>query len=113
VGPGKLTNGAPGGAFNVVVSSGSAAIIPAQFGGMTKNQLKPFIGRIEGFIGPNAQVPTFNGVSDVIGPPSGQQNLEANFANDFIIELEGGNDMGVQPITLFVPPEVPCPHGTH
>ena len=117
VGPGKLTNGRPGGAFNVVVSAGTAAIVPSQFG-LTKSQLSPFISQIEGFIGTNAKSPTFIGVTDVIGPPAGQANLLAKFPGLFVVELEGGSDMNIQHIVLRIPEGLStqmsggCPTGT-
>ncbi len=117
------TVGAPlgRGAFNnppnaVPVQAGSAAVIPAQFGGLTTSQLKPFAGagQITGVIG--GGLASFNGVTDVIGSTEVKNVrgvLQARYPNLFILELVTGPDLGIQPITLTIPAGLPCPMGTH
>ncbi len=118
IGPGLVKNPPKEGAFRgVEVTAGTAAIIPAQFQ-MTKSQLKPFLGGIEGVvIDPRTGVPVaeFHGVTDVIGPPEAQAKLRAQFPDSFILELNGIKETGsmFKQVILFADPNLPCPQGTH
>ena len=116
------TIGKPGGfsgssVGNIPVTASGAAIIPSQFG-LSKSALRPYIGQISGvFPGTGA---TFQGVSDIIGGAPDpnfpnmpvQQGLMANYPGDLIIELPGGNDLGVTAVTLTLPTAIGCPAGT-
>ena len=116
------------GAFGVPVAKNTAAIIPDQWGGMTAQQLAPYIGQISGYLGlpaPPGQATVqqllFSSVTDVIGgqtpkqcPPTMgvRECLEQLNPNTLIIEIPGSRDQGVKNITLKLPVAVPCPTGT-
>jgi hypothetical protein len=97
----------------VAVRNGSAAIIPSEFG-MTKSQLRPYLGRIIGTIGGKA---LFSGVTDVIdnavSPVPGMSTrdaLESLNPGSIILEVPGlANDMGTQNVVLSAPASVNCP----
>jgi RHS repeat-associated protein len=132
-----IGSGKPGiGAFGAPNDPGTISVIPTQFFGndqgdnksvrQARSQLQPFAGQIWGYVGAGVdeQVPAgtnqnqvvtptyFMGVSDVIGGQNSRVNLLSNYPNDLIIERNGEPDLGEQPVTIFVPPGVPCPHGT-
>jgi len=98
----------------VPVAAGSAAVIPAQFGGMSG--LRPIIGSISAT---SNGVPLFSGVSDVIG---GQSPIRGMGVRDALIQLNPGSlivelpsassDMGMIPIQLTLPDGSSCPQGT-
>ena len=118
IGEGLVKNPPKEGAFpGVRVTVGTAAIIPAQFQ-MTKSQLRPFIGDMEGVVidlRSGMPVAEFHGVTDVIGPPANQAKLLSQFPDSFIIELNGIKETGsmFKQVILYQDPRVPCPHGTH
>jgi RHS repeat-associated protein len=103
------------GAFpGVLVQSGSAAVIPQQFG-TGKSGLTPHIGQISGT---TAGGQSFTGISDVIGgksPTPGmnvRDALQAMYPGLPIIELPSGRDEGTVDIEISVPTGLPCPVGT-
>jgi hypothetical protein len=104
------------GAFpGVVVNSTSAAVIPQQFAG-SKGQLTPYIDQISGTTLDGS--PIFDGITDVIGGKSPipgtnvRDALADMFPDDVIVELPGGDDMGVIDIIIWVPRSDKCPIGT-
>lgn len=97
----------------IPVTSGSAAIIPSEFG-MTKSELRPYLDQISGTV--NGQ-PLFNGVTDIIdnnvSPVPGmttQQAFEYLNPGSVILEVPGlPNDMGTQAVVISAPSSVNCP----
>jgi hypothetical protein len=74
---------------------------------------------ISGLIGEGDQQVYFSNVSDVIGgaPINGmnvRDYLQMRYPGKLILEMPGLNvDLGIQPVRLLVPVDVPCPTGTH
>jgi len=101
------------GAFpGVTVEPEPAAIIPEQFGGLSKSALLPYITQISGTVGGQT---LFSGVTDVIGSiaiPRVREFLRRRYPGVFIVEVVGSQDLGVVGITLKVPEALPCPTGT-
>lgn len=102
------------------VKEGTAAIDPAQWGGMSV--VKGNLDQISGVITDSSgnTVGSFSGVSDVIGgdsPTKGVKNVRTALKKlnkgKLIIELVTGEDLGTQTITLEVPCNQPCPTGTN
>ena len=106
------TIGKQGGFPGVKVAAGSAAVIPSQFG-LTKTELQPFIGSISAYS--SGQL-LFNGITEVIG---GKSPIPGTNVRDALQKLNPGrmifelpsakSDLGVQNVTLFLPPQIPCP----
>jgi len=71
-------------------------------------------------IGHGDSIVRFSGVTDVIGgatdPVTGEnprEKLQRLFPNKLIIELPGAKkDLGIQPVELTLPENIPCPTGT-
>ena len=105
------------GAFpSIKVIEGSAAVIPEQFGGMTKVQLAPYIGKISGTLGGKG---SFSGITDVIGGKSPMPGINVRLALQMtywgllILELPSlANDPGIVDVELTIPADIPCPIGT-
>jgi RHS repeat-associated protein len=104
------------GAFPGVAVSGDApAIIPSQWAS-SKQALTPYISDISGSVG--AGIP-FSGLSDVIG---GQSPIAGMDVRDALQVLNPGllileipcldQDLGVVPVTVWVPLAMKCPTGT-
>ena len=102
------------------VTANGAAIIPSQWGVTNKGPFRQYLNQISGVF-PNAGA-SFQGVSEIIGgaPVSAfpnlpvQQGLMASYPGMLILELPGGQDLGVNgtAVTLTVPTAVGCPAGT-
>jgi RHS repeat-associated protein len=102
----------------VPVTSGSAAIIPSQWG-KSKEDLRPYIGKI---CGESEGFPIFDEVTDIVGNkkvprnPCGAKNvrdaMRCLFPGDLIVEVPGSKDYGRIKIDLVIPKELSCPEGT-
>jgi RHS repeat-associated protein len=108
------------------VTKDSTAAIPSQYG-LTKATMRPYIDQISGTLDDGT---TFSGVRDVFddadyrkahklaSTAQYQQTVitreEAKSGQDLLIlELPGADkDLGVQGVTLTVPDDLQCPHGT-
>jgi hypothetical protein len=111
------------GAFSTVQPN-TAAIIPYQFGGSRKADLRPYVGsingRLTGVVGGRTVTSTFNGITDVIdgaSPIPGvpvRDALQQLFPNQLIIEVTGGADVGSNASVVLnnYPANLPCPTGT-
>ena len=112
------------GAFaGVTVQPRTAAIIPSQFG-LTKSQLRPYLGRITGalagYVNSKLRVTSFVGISDVIGGESPipgipvRDALQQLYPGQFIVEIPGGVDVGANAVVVLknYPAELSCPVGT-
>lgn len=118
------TIGRPGGfsgssVGTIPVTANGAAVIPSQWAS-SRATLRPYLNRISGsFPGTGA---SFQGIVDIVGgePPRGvpagtnvQQALMAMYPGQLIIELPGASrDLGVNNVSLSVPPSIGCPAGT-
>jgi RHS repeat-associated protein len=106
----------PEGAFGVGIRNGTAAIIYRQFG-MSKGQLRPYIGGIAGIIeGRTAFMGVTDSIDNAVSPIAGMSTQDAFMAlNPGAVILE---IMGVQifddyeMVTFVVPREVNCPTAT-
>jgi RHS repeat-associated protein len=106
--------GRQGGFPGVRVTTGSAAVIPEQWGG--RSQLRPNLGGITGTL---AGGQSFRGITDVIG---GESPIPGTNVRDALQTLNPGllilelvslqNDPGVVNVALTVPAGFPCPAGT-
>jgi RHS repeat-associated protein len=108
------------------VTADSAAVIPSQFG-MTKPGMRPYVNQISGTLG-NGE--SFNDVRDVVDNYSTRKEngwsvaqfqqhvIDREEAKDpgedlLILELPGiPKDPGIQDVTLNLPDNFTCPHGT-
>ena len=108
------------------VTSSSAAVIPSQFG-MTKPGMRQYINQISGTLSNGA---SFNDVRDVVDDKEtrddngwtvaqfqqyviDREQANADGQDLLILELPGiSKDAGIQDVTLNLPNNFTCPHGT-
>ncbi len=108
--------GRQGGIPGQIIESGTAAVIPQQFGVPNGKALAPAASGIHGTIG---QVP-FSGATDIIGGKSPIPGMNVRLAlqqlypGQLILEIQGAPDQGENaPVTIFVPQSLEgCPTGT-
>jgi hypothetical protein len=105
------------GAFGVAVTSGSAAVIPSQWG-TNKAGLRPYLSKVCGSCGERR---IFTGITDVIGGKVPKNPCKASNVRDaleclnpgaLIIEVPGGSDLGTTNINIVIPKAMSCPTGT-
>jgi len=109
------------------ITKESTAVIPSQFG-LTKATMRPYIDQISGTLDDGT---TFTGARDIFDDATfrKQNNLKTTAAYQqfvinreetnagagdlLILELPGASkDLGVQGVTLTIPDDIECPHGT-
>jgi hypothetical protein len=104
------------------VTKESTAVIPSQFG-LTKATMRPYIDQISGVLDDGT---TFTGARDIMNHdaiPGTISQVQAHIINReqakvggqplLILELPGADkDLGIQGVTLTIPDELQCPHGT-
>jgi hypothetical protein len=106
------------------VTPNTAAIIPFQFGGSRKANLRPYVGSIggqlTGIVGGRTVTSTFSSITDVIegsSPIPGvpvRDALQQLFPGQLIVEVAGGADVGSNASVVLknYPASLPCPSGT-
>lgn len=109
------------GAFDVVRPN-TAAVIPYQFGGSRKADLKPYVRDISGQLVSSDGKSTswFHGLTDVIDGRSPDKDIPVRDAlqrrspGQFIVEIPGGVDVGqnASVVLRHYPFILPCPTGT-
>jgi hypothetical protein len=107
--------GNQGGIPGQTVQSGTAAVIPQQFGVSNGAALSRYASQINGTVGQAS----FSAVTDVIGGKSPIPGTNVRTAlqqlnpGQLIIEIPGASDQGTNaPVTIHVPSELGCPTGT-
>ena len=107
--------GRQGGIPGQTVRSGTAAVIPQQFGFSSGVGLAPYASQIHGMIGGAS----FSGITDVMGgksPISGENvrtAMQQLNPGQLILEIPGALDQGANaPVTIYVPNGLSCPSGT-
>ena len=107
--------GRQGGIPGQTVRSGTAAVIPQQFGFSSGVGLAPYASQIHGTIGGAS----FSGITDVMGgksPISGENvrtAMQQLNPGQLILEIPGALDQGANaPVTIYVPNGLSCPSGT-
>jgi RHS repeat-associated protein len=96
------------GAWQDVVTSGTAAIALHQWH-VGKGVFRGYRFEVSGSAN---GVTLFRGVTDRMGPPSWVRLLERRNPGKLLLELNGGQDMGVVYVQLTIPGELSCPAGT-
>jgi hypothetical protein len=94
--PGGFSGNSP-----IFVTSGSAAIIPSQWGG-SKRKLRPYLSDISGRLSDGTSL--FNSVTDVVGhaelgtASQAQRIIMKRAPGRVVIEVPGGKHLGIQKV---------------
>lgn len=95
-----------------LVAAGSAAVIPAQWGG--KNAASYGARLVSGMVGYFGGQ-KFAGLTEVVGStdvPNVRDYLRSRFPNALVLELVTGKDERVAGVMIQVPAQMQCPSGT-